>query len=371
MFGYITINKAEMKFKEFDVYHSYYCGLCKVLRKRYGTAGQLSLSYDLTFLQMLLSGLYEPETMLGFCKCVAHPLERHEIRTNEITDYIADMNIVLAFYKCLDDWEDERKWTRLLYGKLLRGKQQRLEAKKQRMKQQMPEQAQEQQAQEQTSVQGQQMSEQAQEWQVQEQALAQEQRGQEADVPFDSRCKLNEEQKIYKERKFHEEQKLYEEQKYQEEELFYARKIKRIGSLMQELSACEKKAETDIDKMAGLFGQVMAEIVAYKSDEWYDNLHRLGFFLGKFIYLLDAYEDIEEDLRKGNYNPLITLYEHSDFEEECRSILTMMMAQCCKEFEKLPILENVDILRNILYSGVWTKYEIVKEKRKKKDNKNV
>ena len=57
MFGYIIVNKAEMKFKEFDVYHSYYCGLCRKLKEKYGVAGQLSLSYDMTFLLMLLSGL--------------------------------------------------------------------------------------------------------------------------------------------------------------------------------------------------------------------------------------------------------------------------------------------------------------------------
>ena len=44
---------------------------------------------------------------------------------------------------------------------------------------------------------------------------------------------------------------------------------------------------------------------------------------------------------------------------------TMMMSECCKEFEQLPILQNVDILRNILYSGVWCRYEIVREKREK------
>ncbi len=43
----------------------------------------------------------------------------------------------------------------------------------------------------------------------------------------------------------------------------------------------------------------------------------------------------------------------------------MMISECCKEFEKLPILENVEILRNILYSGVWGRYEAVREKRKK------
>ena len=50
MFGYIAINKAEMKFRDFDIYHAYYCGLCKDLKERYGRSGQITLSYDMTFL---------------------------------------------------------------------------------------------------------------------------------------------------------------------------------------------------------------------------------------------------------------------------------------------------------------------------------
>ena len=62
MYGYVVVNKPELKFREFDVYRSYYCGLCKVLGKEYGFTGKISLSYDMTFLIMLLSGLYEPKT---------------------------------------------------------------------------------------------------------------------------------------------------------------------------------------------------------------------------------------------------------------------------------------------------------------------
>ena len=46
----------------------------------------------------------------------------------------------------------------------------------------------------------------------------------------------------------------------------------------------------------------------------------------------------------------------------------MMMAECSKEFEKLPILENVEILRNILYSGIWYRYEVVRTKREAKNS---
>ena len=48
--------------------------------------------------------------------------------------------------------------------------------------------------------------------------------------------------------------------------------------------------------MAGLCGRVMAQIVSCREVEWKDNLERRGFFLGTFSYLLDAYEDIEQDL---------------------------------------------------------------------------
>ena len=151
----------------------------------------------------------------------------------------------------------------------------------------------------------------------------------------------------------------------------YPEKVRLIRSKLEEISQYEKKGETNLDLMAGLFGDIMAEIFAWKPDAWELSLRKIGFFLGKFIYLMDAYEDVEQDIKKGTYNPLKKRYEEPGFEEECRQILTMMMSECCKEFEQLPILQNVDILRNILYSGVWCRYEIVRKKRMKDSAKEV
>ena len=95
MFGYIIVNKPEMKFKEFDVYHGYYCGLCKKLKEHYGKIGQMTLSYDMTFLVMMLTSLYEPQTVQGMTKCVAHPFQEHPTRINEITDYAARAALLL------------------------------------------------------------------------------------------------------------------------------------------------------------------------------------------------------------------------------------------------------------------------------------
>lgn len=277
MFGYIIINKGDMKFKEFDVYHSYYCGLCRSLKERYGGLGQVSLSYDMTFLVMLLSGLYEPKTEEGMTKCIAHPFEKHMTRRNFFTDYGADMNVLLTYYKCMDDWNDDKKVSRLAYGKLMKSAYRKIRSD-------------------------------------------------------------------------------------------YREKVKKIDDLMRELGLQERKSSEDIDKMSGLFGEIMGELLAVRKDEWEENLRMLGVYLGKYIYLLDAYEDIEDDIKENRYNPLKKRYENPDFDEEVKTILTMMMAGCSKEFEKLPIIDNAEILRNILYSGVWYRYEVVRSKRERSES---
>ena len=86
---------------------------------------------------------------------------------------------------------------------------------------------------------------------------------------------------------------------------------------------------------------------------------------------MDAFDDLEKDQKKQNYNPLIGLSKRKDFEAYIENTLVMMMAECSKNFELLPILQYTDILRNILYSGVWTKYAVIKKKRDQKDQKGT
>ena len=127
MFGYVVLNKPEIKFKDFDMYRSFYCGLCRELRERYGISGQITLSYDMTFVILLLSALYEPPTRKGTTRCIVHPVHKQTVRKNAITEYGADMNIFLTYYKCKDDWNDEKKILSLAYGKLLGSKEKKSE----------------------------------------------------------------------------------------------------------------------------------------------------------------------------------------------------------------------------------------------------
>lgn len=277
MFGYVIVNKPEMKFKEFDLYQSYYCGLCRTLKDAYGKVGQMTLSYDMTFVVLLLTSLYEPETVVEVRKCVTHPFEKHPVRSNMFSEYAADMNLLLSYYKCLDDWEDERKVTRKVMAQSLR-------------------------------------------------------------------------------------------RKYQKVTEQYPQKECLVREKMQEIHQCEREQNLNLDEVSGYFGEIMAEILAYRKDEWEEELRRMGFFLGKFIYLMDAYEDVEKDAKTGNYNVFVYEYKKADFEQRTEKILSMMMAECSRVFERLPIVENVDILRNILYSGVWCRYELVRRRREGKQH---
>ena len=107
MFGYIVANKNELKFKEFDEYRGFYCGLCRALRKRHGLSGQITLNYDLNFLAILLTALYETETFKEKRRCVMHPFVSQMQYENPFLEYCADKKVILAYYKCQDHWLDE------------------------------------------------------------------------------------------------------------------------------------------------------------------------------------------------------------------------------------------------------------------------
>lgn len=157
----------------------------------------------------------------------------------------------------------------------------------------------------------------------------------------------------------------------------YSDKAALIADKLDALHALEEQALSTaadppsppvlLDRAGGIFGDLMAEIFDFKGGTWSPALRRIGFFLGKYIYILDAFDDLEKDAASGNFNPLVPLRDRPDLEGYVRGILTMAASECCAAFETLPIVENIDILRNILYSGIWCKFEEKCHKRAKAD----
>ena len=213
MFGYMKIYKEELKVKDYRKYQAYYCGLCKRLKEKYGFLGQITLTYDMTFLIILLTSLYEYKSKYMEETCAIHPVKKHPFLWNEATDYGADMNIALCYFHMMDKWEDEKKTSSYLLMGALR-------------------------------------------------------------------------------------------KSYKEVGKKYKRQYRVMKGCLNKLRQCEKREEKRIDLAARYFGQLLGELFVYEEDVWEKTLRRMGFYLGKFIYILDAYDDLEKDIINGNYNPL-------------------------------------------------------------------
>ena len=82
MFGYVMIDKPELTVKDYYKYKAYYCGLCRMLKEKYGFLGQMTLTYDMTFAIVLLTSLYESDTALSKHHCIVHPVQKHEMLQN-------------------------------------------------------------------------------------------------------------------------------------------------------------------------------------------------------------------------------------------------------------------------------------------------
>ena len=293
MFGYVIVNRLEMKVRDLELYRGYYCGLCHELHERYGRRGQLLLSYDAAFLVILLSGLYEPEETKTRRRCLVHPAVRHLEVISPYTRYAADMNVMLAYLKALDDWQDERKQAARLTAMLLHGDYCRIRDR----------------------------------------------------YPRQAGALLR---NIRALRRMEKEQPLHLDAGEP-----YSEKLSKILAR--------------IDRAAGYTGGFFAQLCAPHQDHWMPDLKETGFYLGKFIYLIDAYDDLEKDKKSGSFNILLPLLESDPdtFEETVKSLLLDMAACCCRAFERLPIVKDVDILRNVLYSGIWVRYNQVRKSRSK------
>ncbi len=287
MFGYITINKGELKVKEFEYYKSCYCGLCGQLRKDYGQTAGIMLSYDMTFLSLFLSSLYEKDYDKQVKRCMRHPCRKQMFQKNQYTEYASHMTLLLMYHKLLDNWKDEKSVLSRLGATAIKNR-------------------------------------------------------------------------------------------YKKTAKRYPRQVKAIEEYMKETARYEAEQqmipEEQLEALSSCTGNMLREIfLYYEKDVWQETLQELAFYLGKYIYILDAYDDLEKDRKEGAFNPLFAMENEQGFENKIYDFLNIMGAMAAKQFEKLPIIENASLLRNILYSGMWEKYEEIRrlrEKRRAEEQKN-
>lgn len=264
MLGYVKVNKDELKLREYNVYKSYYCGLCKTLKSEYGYFSRFVLNYDSVFLALLLSSVTEDEYDCKNEICIAHPTKKTPImKKNKSLTYSAAAMVILVLLKLEDDIRDEKSIKALLVYFLLLSTKRKVK-------------------------------------------------------------------KNYKE--------LYDNCK----------------DKINKLSDLEKNKCSDIDKLSDVFANVLKVLFApdFIADENKARiLSHIGYLLGRFIYIIDAYEDMEKDKKKKNFNPFLLSKDPPDVGELLDS-LTFDLSSMANTYELLDLKINKPILDNIIYLGL-------------------
>lgn len=106
MVGYVVCDKYELKVREFRVYNGYYCGLCKTVGSRHGQVLRPGLSYDMSFLALMLAALTGPDSRISAEHCAAHHIRKKPVVRNSAVDYASDIMMLLGWANHADDEKD-------------------------------------------------------------------------------------------------------------------------------------------------------------------------------------------------------------------------------------------------------------------------
>ena len=279
MFGYVTVCKEGLSEEAYRVFRDYYCGLCKTTGKRCSHLSRAGLSYDITFLALMLSAVDAEDGQTIQKRCALHP-RRDAVRVpvNRAMDYAADAGVMATYLKLIDDWKDGRSIKSLFA------------------------------------------------------------------IP-----------------------------------LFYfgmKRAKKRLPALyggingyLKKLCELEKSGCGDIDKTADCFAKILE--LLFTPDFIEDTAQRralawLGYNIGRWIYVMDAYSDILKDAKRGEYNPFLignggkSAQEiKNGLKEQLTVSMTFTLENAASAYDLLTVRKNREVLDNIIYVALKNKQDYV------------
>lgn len=284
MFGYVRPFKPELKVRDLELYRAAYCGLCHTLGHEYSQVMRFGLSYDATFLALLLSGLRPGRCEFDRRRCPAHPLRRRMVwRATEEFRMAADAGVILLYYKLRDSFRDRAPGDRARAAALM---------------------------------------------------------------PIVASAHRR------------------------------ARKRRsRVEALAARFSRAQAEAElgrAGIDAAAEPTAAMLAALLSSAASDASQArvLERLGYFLGKWIYLADAADDLESDRAHGDFNPLLAVPGDGapPADDAVRQRAAGLMNYCNHEiaaaFELLRFYRCRPLIGNIIYLGLPDMTEKIRKREK-------
>lgn len=276
MFGYVIPDKPNMFMKDYSLYRAHYCGLCKAIGERCGETMRFLTNYDVTFLSLLVRGVRGDKANIKSEGCILSPLKKKPVLKNDaLLERIVDVNTLLAHYKCVDDVNDDRSFSKkFIDGAVIKRHYRRAEKR--------------------------------------------------------------------------------------ESELAAL-----MARYFKEQSELEKANEPSVDKVAHPFGVILKETVKSLSGESYtDSLGELSYHLGRFVYILDAIDDVESDFKKEEYNPFLVGYHYESREkfdcdrgEEIKFILYSTYNAIKDSYSNVKMISNEGVVTNVLWYGLKSRID--------------
>lgn len=280
MFGYVTPCKMELKIKDYEKFRAYYCGLCTAIKKNFGQLPRVVLNYDMTFLAVLIDSLNDDNRSFIKSRCIVHPLKKRlMIIDNKALDYASFCNVSLAYYKLLDDVNDNNSIKAKLFSKMLLT--------------------------------------------------------------------------------------------YIKKDTSLKEVNNKIKSSLNELNVMESSADiTNLDELAHPFADLTGFILSYyhRESAFCESLYWLGYNLGKWIYIIDAWDDLEKDMEQKKFNAINCVFNtdnlsYDRFKKSAEKRIDYLLTTCAKEsfynLTKLDLKKNKELLYNILQLGLLDKMDSI------------
>lgn len=288
MFGYVVVDKASLRIREYDYYRATYCGLCHSMGKCTGCLSRMTLSYDMTFFVLLREMLEGVKVETVKKRCIRHPLcAINTIKINPELEFSAHVSGIMTSQKIVDNINDERGAKRLL-ARMLRVLFSKMENR-----------------------------------------------------AFDALPELS---------------------------CFISEKLSAITEI-------ENQRVASIDAPAEIFGDMMAGMLSYGLEgEKKLIAQKIGKRVGRWVYIVDAFDDYYRDRKSGSYNPFVALYGEDFTSDDLISISSMLEAELSYAYSAIDLLDDdgdknrSEIIKNILCLGMPASVKRVCERLNEKKN---
>lgn len=143
------------------------------------------------------------------------------------------------------------------------------------------------------------------------------------------------------------------------------------------LTRFEKENHSSIDMVSDCFAKMLEEISTYVLGGFANENTKLLFYtIGKWVYLIDALDDYDKDVKKSNYNVFRALFNEKDYKsliqnhyEQIVSIFSSIFSQMTESYQNIQFKFNKDLSSNIIFRGIPNQTKTIIEKGKENNGK--